>query len=967
MAFPVSKLGNRNEIFINLAYCCSSTHILPIYNLIITRLTRSFSFIKILFLSLFFLLVTGGCSLEKQSGFNRSMQNLTAHYNILFNARQIILQKEELMAQVYADDYSEILSVYQDTIAKTAAASKELEAVTVRANSIISLKEQSHYIGDAYFLLGQANYLTSDYFNAVEFFDYVIRSFPENKELSRTALAWKARSLMKLDQPKKTESVLDTARQLFDVKKPSAEDITGSDLQFNIDQGSYEQAEKLAVQAVDLAKDKKRRIRWTFILAQIQEANKKPEDAYKNYSSVVHSNASFELAFNADLNRLRIEERQDGQQTNRVSRLRTLLKDDKNTDFIDQIYFQIGETALASKQIDEAAINYKLSVKNSTKNQKQKGLSYLRLADINFKYKSDYVQAKKYYDSTLLNLSPSYPGYQQILKKANNLQLLASRYQIISRQDTLQALAKLKEADRIARINLMVDQDALQQQSAPVLVDPTVNRGNVSSTSNRSSSSFYFYNPDAVNQGLVNFIRVWGKRKLEDNWRLSSRVVTIAAVNPNGINDPDVAQPIQAPALATPGAGNFRQELLRSIPLTPVLMQQSNAIIFNAYADIAGFYKDILGDNKESISTYEYLLNRFPDNANLAVIYYSLYRLYSDEHNEPQAEKYKNLLLKNYPQTQYAQIILDPEYGRKMLTEDAQQNNFYNSVYELYRKRKYDQVIARADSALKINPQNRLAPQLAYLKTIAMGHQQKLGPFKLELQQITAQYPDDRLVTPLVKQHLLFINANEAVIAARPFAVMDSDPNEIPFSQDRYRPQAIANNPAAPAPIQPVAPAVLSAPRNSSNINAPAAALNNKQNITLPKNTKILGIKEASGIFTLSDSTELYFVINVSGAANLAPSRFGIGQFNRANYPDNPIKHQLKEIGQTNQLIYTGRFYSLGEVKEYARRIVPLLPEIMKVPAGKYNFFIISRKNLDKLADSKLLNSYFEFYQANYL
>lgn len=931
-------------------------------------MTRSYSFIKILFLCLFFLLVITGCSLEKESGFNRNMQNLTAHYNILFNARQVILQKEELMAQVYVDDFSEILSVYQDTIAKTAAASKDLEAVTTRANTIISVKEQSHYLGDAYFLLGQANYLSSDYFNAVEFFNYVVRSFPENKELNRTALAWKARSLIKLGQPKQAANTLDTARQLFDAKKGSAEDITGADLQFNIDQGNYEQAEKLAVQAVDLAKDKKRQIRWTFILAQIQEANKKPAEAYNSYSHVVHSNASFELAFNATLNSLRIEEKQDGQPTNRIARLQTLLKDDKNTDFIDQIYFQMGEAALASQKIDAAVKSYKLSVKNSTRNQKQKGLSYLRLADINFKYKTDYIQAKKYYDSTLLNLSPLYPGYQQILKKANNLQLLASRYQIIAQQDTLQVLAKLNEADRKERIDLMVDQQALQQQTAPVTVNPTTNYGNVSASASRSSSSFYFYNPEAVNQGLVNFLQVWGKRKLEDNWRISSRTVATVTNNPNSVNDPDAVQTVQAPPLATPGTGNYRQELVRSIPLTPALLQQSNSIIFNAYADIAGFYKDILGDDKESISTYEYLLRRFPDNVNLAAVYYSLYRLYSDEHNEPQAEKYKDLLLKNYPQTQYAQTILDPEYGKKMLSEDARQNTFYNSVYDFYRKRKYDQVIASTDSALKTNPQNKLAPQLAYLKTVALGHQQKLEPFKQELQQIAAQYPDDRLVTPLVKQHLLFINLNEAIIAARPFALMDSDPNEIPFSQDRFVQQAVASNPnPVPAPAQPPAPVVLSAPKSSSVIAPTTTALNNKLNVSLPKNTKNSTVKEASGIFTTADSTELYFVINVKEFNNLAPSRFGIGQFNRANYPDAPIKHQLKEVGQSNQLIYTGRFYSVGEVKEYARRIVPLLPEIMKVPAEKYNFFIISRKNLDKLADSKLLDSYFEFYQANYL
>ena len=348
----------------------------------------------------------------------------------------------------------------------------------------------------------------------------------------------------------------------------------------------------------------------------------------------------------------------------------------------------------------------------------------------------------------------------------------------------------------------------------------------------------------------------------------------------------------------------------------------------------------------------------------MPIIYYSLYRLYSDEHNQPMAEKYRDLLLKNYPQTQYAKIILDPEYGKKMLSDEAQQNTFYNSVYDFYRKRQYDQVITRTDSALKTNPQSRQGAQLAYLKTIALGHQQKLAPFEQELQQITAQYPDDRLVTPLVKQHLLFIAANREVIAARPFALIDSDPNDIPFSQERFmHPAAVATNPA-PKLVQPVAPPVLSA--QQKNTVSAAATLNNQSTISLPQNTKKSTIKTASGIFTTADSTELYFVINIKGFNNLAPSRFGIGQFNRANYPDVPLKHQLKEVGQ-NSLIYTGRFYTVAEVKNYARRIVPLLPEIMKVPAEKYNFFIISRKNLDKLADSKLLDSYFEFYQANYL
>jgi len=108
-------------------------------------------------------------------------------------------------------------------------------------------------------------------------------------------------------------------------------------------------------------------------------------------------------------------------------------------------------------------------------------------------------------------------------------------------------------------------------------------------------------------------------------------------------------------------------------------------------------------------------------------------------------------------------------------------------------------------------------------------------------------------------------------------------------------------------------------------------------------------------------------VINVgTGNTNLSSSRFGIGQFNRANFQNNTIRHQLKPVGDDNQLIYIGRFYSLDAVKDYARAIIPLLPDIMKVPRDKYSFFIITQENLDKLADKKTLDSYVDYYQKNY-
>jgi len=352
------------------------------------------------------------------------------------------------------------------------------------------------------------------------------------------------------------------------------------------------------------------------------------------------------MAFNANLNRIRIDDLQNGIKISRIDRLRKLMKNDNNKDFIDQIYYQIAELYFVSKDVDNAMKNYKLSVRHSKKNQNQKGLSYLRLADIYFKNKADYISAKKYYDSTLFSLSPNYPGYQVIQKKSNNLQLLADRYGIISREDTLQMLAQLDEKTRTAKIDAMVNRQILQQKTEDAgnaAANAFDNQNNAAQNQQSGKgSSFYFYNSNAVSQGYSDFKRRWGNRKLEDNWRRSNRAASDATAASSQNIDPDASPDEINKGKNTATAGNYRQQLIKDLPLTPQLLAQSNTKVYNAYFDIANFYRDILGDKKEAINIYELLLSRFPDGSDKPALYYNLYRLYSDI-DATKSEYYKNL------------------------------------------------------------------------------------------------------------------------------------------------------------------------------------------------------------------------------------------------------------------------------------------------------------------------------------
>ncbi|MFD2873697.1 hypothetical protein ACFS5N_14520 [Mucilaginibacter ximonensis] len=939
------------------------------------------------------------------------MQNVTAAYNILYNADEILRQKQETYANSYIDQYSNILSVYRDTLAHNSGDDKDLDAVIFRANTIINEKEQSKFVGTAYLVMGKANYLKGKYFDAVELFSYVIRSYPANIKLTQEAYAWKIRSLLYLNNNKEAKGALDSAFQDLDPKKPKQHlpaAIYAAALQYNINTQNYADAEVAAKNAIAYTGSTDERLRWTFILGQLQELNRENDEALKSYNSIVKSNASFEMAFNAQLNRIRLQEMRNGIKVNRVDLLLSLLRDQNNIDFNDQIYFQVAEIYAANKDISSALKYYRLSARSSLKNQNQKGLAYMRIADIDFNQKADYVGAKKYYDSTLINLSPNYPDYKSIQKKSNNLQLLVNKLQIIAREDTLQSLARLNDADRAKAIDSLVNEHILQERTATAA---TYTGGPGQSLANNpfaktpaqptgqaaTGSSFYFYNAAAVSQGYNDFKRRWGDRKLTDNWRHASKndASTSLAGNPtvaqqpsSGLFDPDATVADIRKSASQASAGNYRQQLLQNLPVTPALLAQSNARIYNAYLDMANFYRDVLEEKKDAIANYELLLNKFPNQPDKAPIYYSLYRLYSNIDPQKSAD-YKNRILKEYGETVYAKVIIDPDYAKKLGDKDAQLNEAYNQVYNLYSRKNFAQVIISADSLLKQYPGNKYAAQIYYLRTIASGHLEKVASFRDELQQIAIAYPGDPLITPLVKQHLIYVDANLPELTAQPFAIMGTDTTMFSPPVENHEDAALNRNRQFVAVTEkPVEPAAITTKADTPTaIKTPLAAVGNttikkadtaftaKAPVTKPTDTtssRQVSISQPSRkiphVFNERDSTNYFFVVDVStGTTDLSSSRFGIGQYNRINFQFSNIVHRLKNAGPDNQLIYVGPFRGFDAAKTYARGIIPLMAQIMKVPADKYSFFIATKQNLDKLADKKMLDDYIEYYQQTLL
>jgi tetratricopeptide (TPR) repeat protein len=861
------------------------------------------------------------CNAQKESLSSREMQNLTAKFNILFNARTLVKESEQRIQESYLTSYDQPISVFCEPDEKLGKAeSANLDKAILKANIVANEKSQSHFVDDAYILIGIANYLKADFYNSVEYFTYVYKGYPKEKDNRQAALIWRGRALMQLHRMAEAEASLDTALKYLKTSKKMVAEAYASKAQWYIYVKAYEPAIPLLNKAIKACKNKAQRIRLTFLLAQLELETGKKALASSHFTQVYKSNAAFDMAFNAHLNQLSIAEQNSSKKVDRIKTLQTLLKDDKNSDNVDQIFFQIGRSYQDAGNAKQAELNYKQSVLKSKRNQTQKGLSYLALANLYFN-QPDYVTAKNYYDSTLSVLPSSHPSFDAIRKKNSNLDLLTSQLIIIDTEDSLQALNKLPETEKrlkiVAQLEQKAKQDAAKKQTAGNSSTGTYIPGNDNSSST-ADTKFYFNNSAALSQGFADFKKRWGNRPLADDWRRSQTSSMVAIQTNNAI------AASSSSLKATDGADAINEQvnvILFTLPNTPDKLAQSNLRIANAYYEIGNYYREVAQDTAAAIGTFEKLLVKFPNYENTAAVCYNLFRLYA-ELDSVKSASFKATILKNYANSLYAKVILDPDFSQKQDEQAVALNRAYNQTFDEFAKKNYTNTLVCIMELKAQFGENKLSPQLAYLKTIAEGHQEELAPFETSLKNIVSRYPEDKLITPLVKNHLDFIEKNRKILATKLAVLTDKDPLVYALVEET------------------------------------------KTEIISSKPAKVL---ETNSLFSLADSSHYYVVIDVAnGGANLSSSRFGIGQFNRANFADGAIKHQLKPVGDANQLIYIGEFYSKNTASDYLQNIRSLLPDIMKVSKESYSIYLCTKANLDLLTNTDLLIQYQKFYTEHY-
>ncbi|MBD2770242.1 hypothetical protein IC235_20340 [Hymenobacter sp. BT664] len=728
-----------------------------------------------------------GCASDKNL-VAHAFNNVAARDNAYFLAREKLHAVEDKLYATRVNDYNQPLPLFPTLDSTSVRANRaDLNDIIKKASMPIQHRPGSDWTDDAYILVGWSRFYQMQFDDAALTFKYV-NSTSKDPNAKHEALIGLMRTFVargEFESAKAVSDLLDKeagrpedARQLF---------LTRADYYIRTDEPAkaIPQLEK----AIPLIKLKNERSRTRFVLAQLYQDAGENKKAYEQLDQILARNPPYELDFQAKLMLGQVSDLSPKDRLRLNKTFADLLKDPKNKDYRDKIYYEMARLNYREKNYPEALKLLRQSIKATTSNQLQKSYTYLLAGRIYYENLQKYRLAAAYYDSTVQTMAKEAKTYAAIKERSDILKEFAKQYTIIETQDSLQALAKLspnvldqqlnlyadaeiaakrKEAARVAATQKASEKAAelaqRQANSAPsfqVGAAPLTDLTAFDPTAPATGAKWYFDNPAALGTARADFRRRWGNRPLQDNWRTNSQATSSPQSPANGGtpaatagNGPNQANSSRADSVAAVDPEAEKRALVAQyrskLPFTPEQLKESDAQIEAALYELAGIYKEQLKEREKGFETYEKQVARYARGNHAPDAYYLLYLYYKDKPDAAKMAQYAAALQREFPNAIYTKLIADPQYREHQLALHNAVASRVDSAFTYYKDQRFTKasgVLARTE---KLYPKSDLSDRVAYLKMLLVIRTQPPLTARSSVEAFCKEYPD----SPLVPQAL---------------------------------------------------------------------------------------------------------------------------------------------------------------------------------------------------------------------
>lgn len=704
------------------------------------------------------------CSVKKDAFINRSYHAVTTKYNVLFNGEQAYLKGLEEIQEKHEDNFWKRLQLEPISFDESKLTTKVLapgtgfnadeeennnltpfekaEEKAIKAVQTHSMNingyEKNSQIDDAYLLLGKSRYYTQRFIPALEAFNYVIVNYPK-ANLNYETKIWRAKTNIRLGNEKRAIETLMLLLDVLDEKEKINKSV--KEQAYTAMAMAYEQTDTIQ-KMVDYLKlatkthyNKEQTARNMFVLGQIYSELDRKDSArmvFRKLSEFKKAPDKFRIRANIELAK---NTPNDSTSILMLARLRKLIKNPDNRKFLNELYYQAGVIQEGRNNPEAAAEYYKKSLGAKHNNNYQKTYAYERLANMAFE-KEKYLLAGSYYDSVLQVVSKEFDQekrIRRIRRKNKGLTSLREYEETIKSNDSILGLVAMTPDERTSFFEVYIEKIKKEDEEKRQQILNAQNFGSsfgggasINNTANKGK--WYFYNTQALGFGRAEFQKVWGTRPLEDNWRLSDKSISVA----DDVSDNDKETKI-----------NKRYELSTYLDAIPTdkkvindLVQERNDALYQ----LGLIYKEQFTNATLAIKNLERLRKVSTDDKLELPISYHLYQIYKKEGDVAKANEYKTIILQKYPETSFAQIILNPD---KKLVEEKKEDevlNKYKEIYYLYKENKFEETVKEIDNFLTTIKKSNLIPKFALLKALAIGKYQDKETYKKALEFVAVSY-----------------------------------------------------------------------------------------------------------------------------------------------------------------------------------------------------------------------------------
>ena len=740
--------------------------------------------------------VLSSCSTKKNTAGSRNWQAFTTRYNVYYNGSEHYKEQLKSMESEYEDDYTRLVLMhpaeakgntklpqpkgdFKRTIEKMQKAIQlhsikkkpKKKGNSAKDKEFRKRDEFNPFLHNAWLMMGKAQFLNGDFTGAASTFFYISKHFKWLPDVVTEALLWQARSYCALDWNYEAENILVhiKPKQLTNKELQSMYDQVQAD--YLVRSGRFEEALPYLCNAAQSAKGAQKN-RINFLLGQVyarQGNNALAYEAFREAGS--GSSTLYRTKFNARIKQSEVYTGENIQKE--VNSLKSMTRYERNNEFLDQIYYAIGNLYLSRKDSVEAEKNYRLAIEKSTRNGIDKALAQLALGGILFN-DGDYVKAQPCYSEAVPLLPDNYPDYKMLKRRSDVLDELATYAGNVHLQDSLLALSEMTLEEQTAVCQKIVDELIKKEKEAEEaakreehLANSAAQGSNVKDKNAptqyqlNTDKSWYFYNPTTVSAGKTEFQRTWGARKLEDDWRRRDKNTfsfddfsdSEEAEEGQEIAQNDSISEADKEKLEKENDPHFVEYYLKQIPKTEEEKKVCNDIVQEGLYNMGVILKDKLEDYPASRTEFNELQSRFPDNIYRLDVYYNMYLMAVREGNDAEAEKYRQLILNDFADSNYGIAMKDPDYFENLRKMNQIQEEKYKEAYDAYLNNENEKVHALTAEMESDYPLSKILPKFVFIDALSYVTEKDNEKFKERLATLLEKWPDTDM-TPMASDIL---------------------------------------------------------------------------------------------------------------------------------------------------------------------------------------------------------------------